>query len=428
MQQGSYYSICIKGALVLVGAVVLAACGTDAGREAAVAESDLPYAAEYPAMAYGTRRPGGSLGRLADRTGNGATELRRHPVRGYLDAMLAELDIDVSSQVLVFSRTSVQTRGITPETPRAIYFDDENYVAWSPGAPLLELAGFDPELGPVFYTLPQNPAADSAMSRELANCLRCHDTYSLTGGGVPRFLLGSGYIGTDGELVSHEAWILTSQATALRFRWGGWYVTGRHGDQVHLGNIVVQQAEDLQDLEALRIGNIDELSALFDTSNYLTPYSDIVALMVLEHQVEVQNLISRLHFEAAAGNREQLDEHVEALVEAMLMADEIVLTDEITGSSGFAQYFEALGPFDSDGRSLRQFDLQSRLFRYPLSYLIYSDGFAALPDAARSAVYGRLRDVLAGSPDQDGRESLSLADRSAIGEILGETLPELFSF
>ena len=289
---------------MLFGAVVLAACGMDADREAAVAAADLPYASEYPAMAYGTRRPGGSLGRLAERIGTGATELRRHAVRGYLDAMLAELEIDVSSQVLVFSRTSVQTRGITPETPRAIYFDDENYVAWSPGGPSLELAGFDPELGPVFYTLPQNPAADSAMSREFSSCLRCHDTYSLTGGGVPRFLLGSGYIGTDGELVSHEAWILTRQATALRFRWGGWYVTGHHGDQVHLGNIVVQQAEDLQDLEALRIGNIDELSALFDTSNYLTPYSDIVALMVLEHQVEVQNLISRLHFEAAAGNRE----------------------------------------------------------------------------------------------------------------------------
>ena len=112
----------------------------------------------------------------------------------------------------------------------------------------------------------------------------------------------------------------------------------------------------------------------------------------------------------------------------MLLVDETALTDEISGSSGFAEYFEALGPFDSDGRSLRQFDLQSRLFRYPLSYLIYSGGFAALPDAARSAVYGRLREVLAGSPDQDGLESLSLADRSAIGEILRETLPELFSF
>ncbi len=353
--------------------------------------------------------------------------------RGHLDSILRELEIDPSSQVLVFSRTSLQVGLIRPETPRAIYFNDDTYVAWVPGAGTLEVASYDPELGPVFYSVSQDAGSDSVMERELGRCLRCHDTYSLTGGGVPRFILGSGYTGTDGELVSHEAWILTSPATPLRSRWGGWYVTGSHGDQVHLGNIVVERAEDLQDLEALRVGNIDDLSELFDTTAYLTSLSDIAALMVLEHQVQVQNLISRLRFESAefesagVGPGEAppaLDQHVEAVVRALLMVDAIGLTAPIVGNSSFSEQFERLGPFDSAGRSLRQLDLETRLFRYPLSYLIYSDGFSALPEFARGAVYARIAAVLRSGPEDDGFTSLTPMDRAAIAEILAETLPE----
>jgi hypothetical protein len=344
--------------------------------------------------------------------------------------VLEALEIDVSSQVLVFSRTSLQVGNIRPETPRAIYFNDDTYVAWIPGARTLELAGYEPRLGPVFYTLLQDRTPGPAPERQLGTCLRCHDSYSLTGGGVPRFLLGSGYTGTDGELVSHEAWILTSQATPLRSRWGGWYVTGRHGDAVHLGNIVVERVEDLQDLEALRVGNVDTLGELLDTSAYLTPKSDIVALMVLEHQVEVQNLISRLRFESAGRGSgeptEPLDRHVEALARAMLMVDAVGLQAPISDSSGFAAGFEVRGPFDSSGRSLRALDLQTRLFRYPLSYLVYSDAFAALPDDARDAVHARIREHLLAPPGA-GDPAIARENRAAVAEILRDTLPSVLA-
>lgn len=403
--------------------VALAGCGAEEST-VAVDPASLPYAAEYPEVGYSTSEPHGALGQFARSVAAGDIELDYDDQRGYLDATLETLGIDASTQALVFSRTSLQTRHIGPATPRAIYFNDESYVAWVPGAPTLELASFDPELGPVFYTVLQEQNGARSTERKLGVCLRCHDSYSMTGGGVPRFLLGSGYIDTRGELVSHEAWILTSQATPLRSRWGGWYVTGRHGDQLHLGNIVVEQAGDLSDLESLRIGNVDSLDGLLDTSSYLTSRSDIVALMVLEHQVEVQNRISRLRYETVSGDGEPLDEHVESLVEAMLFLDEIDMTAPITGSSGFTDYFESLGPFDSDGRSLREFDLQTRLFRYPLSYQIYTQAFQSLPERARSAVYGRLRDVLAATPAADGLDRLSAADRAAIREILRATLPE----
>ncbi|MGW8367572.1 MAG: hypothetical protein ACWGPN_02695, partial [Gammaproteobacteria bacterium] len=284
----------------------------------------LPYASEYPDIGYAQNVPVARLARLAAKIEARDAALTRDSTRGYLDAVLDALDIDPSSQVLVYSRTSLQRRPITPATPRALYFNDDTYVSWVQGARTLELAGMDPALGPVFYQLHQDADAEPLMERQLGSCLRCHDTYSLSGGGVPRFLIGSGYTGTDGELVSHEAWILTSQATPLRSRWGGWYVTGRHGDQVHLGNIVVERPEDLSDLESLRVGNLDDLTGLIDTSPYLTPYSDIVALLVLEHQIEVQNRIARLHFETAglavdAGDAQALDALVEPLVEAIFM-------------------------------------------------------------------------------------------------------------
>jgi hypothetical protein len=409
--------------IVLAISVILAACE----REPEIDPATLPYGVEYPEIGYSTTTPRGRLGQLAEQFAAGDLALDYTPGSGYLDSLLAALAIDPSSQVLVFSRTSLQVGLIRPETPRAIYFNDESYVAFIPESPSLEVAGFDPELGPVFYTLAQDPAAVPAVERELRACLRCHDTYSLTGGGVPRFLLGSGYTGTDGELVSHEAWILTSQATPFRNRWGGWYVTGQHGDAVHLGNIVVERAEDLQDLDRLRVGNVDELGGLLDTSAYLRPTSDIVALMVLEHQVEVQNRISRLRFETLGKETgitpENLNNHVEELLRAMLMVDEIDLTAPITGSSGFAEYFEALGPFDSAGRSLRQFDLNTRVFRYPLSYLIYSNAFEALPAVAKDAVLDRLKQILGATPEQDGFMRLSIADRNSIAEILAETLP-----
>ena len=210
------------------------------------------------------------------------------------------------------------------------------------GSGEIEVSAMDADLGPVFYNLVQDPAA-AGLDRQGSQCLRCHDSYSMTGGGVPRFILGSGYTHESGNLVSHEGWILTSPETPLRFRWGGWYVTGSHGNQVHLGNIVVRNTADLYDLEAIRKGNLEDLSGLVDTGRYLSPHSDIVALLVLEHQVHVQNLLTRVNYDARAalarkqenaGAGERIPAIVEPLVKAMLMSGEVPLSEPVSGTSG----------------------------------------------------------------------------------------------
>jgi hypothetical protein len=319
----------------------------------------------------------------------------------------------------------LQGKRIGPKTPRAIYFNDDVYVGYVQDGPI-EIASLDPNLGPVFYLLEQS-APKPKFAAELGRCLSCHDSYSLTGGGVPRFIVGSGYTGTTGMLVSHEGWILVSDRTPLKSRWGGWYVTGRHGDQVHLGNMVIKTLYDFDRLEELRRGNLETVDGLFDVQPYPTNTSDIVALLVLQHQADVQNIITRLSYDArtpAADREVPLEETIDRLVRTMLFVDAVEYTAPISGDPEFAEQFAHRALRDAQGRSLRDFDLTRRLFRHPLSYLIYSAAFDALPAEAKQPFYRRLRDVLEGRDTSEDFASLSADDRRAIREILSATKPD----
>lgn len=395
------------------------------------------YDAEWPAIPYASAAPNEPVARLARAIERGDARLAFSPPRGYLDALLEALDIDPASQVLVFSQTSLQSRRIDPRRPRAIYFNDEVYVAWVQNGPL-EIASVEPELGPVFYLLDQDGDAAPAFDRELDRCLSCHDSYSLSGGGVPRLILGSGYTGVGGNLVTHEGWILVSDRTPFRSRFGGWYVTGTHGDQRHLGNLLIRSYDDFERLDELRVSNVESLETFFDTTPYARGTSDIVALMVLQHQTNVQNAIVRVGYEtrtALAAVRDGVstpDEaqaaiaaSVEPLVCMMLFCEEIELTAPLAGDPEFVAQFQSRAVRDAQGRSLRDFDMTRRMFRYPLSYLIHSRQFESLPDEAKTAVYRRLAAVLTGADRSEPFARLTDADRASIVEIVATTKPEL---
>jgi hypothetical protein len=386
--------------------------------------SMLRYETEYPSIPYTTGRRTDRVAALIAKIERGEAELAYDGERGYLESLLAELAIDASSQTLVYSQTSLQGSRIGPKTPRAIYFNDDVYVGYVQDAPI-EIASLDPNLGPVFYLLEQS-APKPKFAVELGRCLSCHDSYSLTGGGVPRFIVGSGYTGTTGMLVSHEGWILVSDRTPLKNRWGGWYVTGRHGSQVHLGNMIIKTLYDFDKLDELRVGNRDTLDGLVDTKPYLTNKSDIVALLVLQHQADVQNLITRLSYDARTSSEkreEPLEETVERLLRTMLFVDAVEYTEPISGDPKFADQFLSRAMRDSQGRSLRDFDLTRRLFRYPLSYVIQSPAFDALPSDAKAMFYARLNEVLTSADTSDSFAHLSAADRLNVLEILRDTKP-----
>jgi hypothetical protein len=261
---------------------------------------------------------------------------------------------------------------------------------------------------------------------------------------IPGHVVRSVFADASGLPVLSSGTFRVDQTTPLENRWGGWYVTGTHGDQKHLGNLVVPGRVARDDLDNSAGLNQTCLDGRFDTSKYLTPHSDIVALMVLEHQADAHNYLTRasfltrqaMHYQQTL-NRElnepaermwdstksRIKSAGEPLVEYLLFCDEAKLSARIDGTSGFAAEFAGRGSRDGQGRSLRDFDLNTRLFKYPCSYLVYSPSFAALPCQVKDYVVGRMHEVLDGKDKSDKFAHLSDADRQAIDEILTETLP-----
>ena len=394
---------------------------------------------EHEAIAYTTRPVDDPAARLEKRLASGEIKLAYDDASGFLSSVLRALDVPVESQVLVFSKTSFQAPRIGPRTPRAIYFNDSVTVGWVRGGDVVEVAALDPKQGVLFYTLEQDPAAKPHLERR-DSCLQCH----AAGGtlGVPGLVVRSMFPEPSGMPLFHAGSFISDHRSPLEQRWGGWYVTGTHGSAKHMGNAVVRDRSKPDQLEAEGTQNLATLEGKFDTGAYLTPHSDIVALLVLEHQTHMTNLITRVGFEtrmaahgSAALNRalakpdDELSESatrrinaaVEEMLEYMLFAGEAALGGRVRGTSGFEKTFAASGPRDRKGRSLRDFDLERRIFRHPLSYMIYNEAFDAMPAPARDRLYRRLFDVLTGTDKSPKYAHLTAADRSAIREILVDT-------
>ncbi|WP_146520860.1 hypothetical protein [Stieleria varia] len=369
--------------------------------------------------------------RLMERLESRELKLEYSPQQGYLQSLLKELDIPESSQTLVFSKTSMQVRYISRHNPRAIYFNDDTYVGWVNGSSLAEISTTDPKLGAAFYTVDMMPWR-AKIQRADYDCLACHST-SMTQG-VPGHTIRSVLTTFDGSIDSQKQSFITSDASPFSQRWGGWYVTGRHGDMKHMGNAYLKAGM----LDTSANGNWTHVRDEFDTQNYLSPYSDIVALMVLEHQTQMHNEMTRadfvvrqmLHQQGSAPTdaeewKVQLASVAKRVVDRMLFCDEAPLTSEVKGSVVFADHFTRRGPSDSSGRSLRDFDLQTRMFRYPLSYLIYSDAFDSLQDCLKQEVCRQLEAVLTGKNQSEEYAHLDATCRADIVQILRETKPDV---
>ena len=404
----------------------------------------IRYEAEYPTIGYADRPTHNAISRLQERINRGEVHLEFRPPRGYLDSVLKTLGIDPGSQTLVYSKTSLQFNLISGAAPRAIYFDDDTYVAWIPGTRFLEIATMDGVVGPVFYTLSNTSPEELHIDRETSRCLTCHDTWGMTGGGVPTFLFLSTLVDRNGESLTGQPGTGTSDRTPIAERWAGWYVTGAPTKQAHLGNILVEPDADASRPEDLSPGNVDSVKPLFDASSYLTDKSDVVALLVFEHQAYVGNLITRANYKSRTllGRngldasktlswsavpepvQKQMKAMLEPLVQALLFVGAAPLDGEIRSSSGFDRWFESKGLKDGSGRSLRELDLRTRIFKHPLSYLIYSENFSGLPPFAKEYVYARLGDVLNGRDQSPGYAHLSADERRTLREILIATKPE----
>ncbi len=360
---------------------------------------------DHPAIEYATRPVYDTVAQLNRKIQAGTVHLGFESPKGYLLPVLEALEIPIESQLSVFSKTSLQMHLINPNNPRTIFFNDAVAVAWVPGEPFLEIASQDPQQGIVFYGLNQWAVLTPQFTRR-DDCLVCHESYATLG--VPGMLLRSVFTAPDGTQMRQLGEHISDHRSPLEERWGGWFVTGNLGNARHMGNGVgVNPA----------------------------PSSDVAALMVFGHQMHMMNLLTRVGWEARFAMYEEptggeltarlLKDGAKELVDYMLFVDEAQLPGKIQGSSAFTQKFAERGPRDSRGRSLRELDLERRLFRYPCSYMIYAQAFDALPGRAKEAIYKRMWQVLSGEEKGEKYPRLSGDDRRAILEILRETKPGL---
>jgi hypothetical protein len=377
----------------------------------------------HPAISYSTAPVSDPVAQLNGRLQRGELTLERSGSSGYLTSVLSALDIRVDSQVLVFSKTSFQAPRINPTNPRAIFFNDTVSVGWVRGGPVLEFVAQDPRQGSIFYTLEQSQSGVPQFERN-DTCVMCHVSEATQN--VPGLFVGSVFPSATGTTMYGPAYT-TDHRSPFEMRWGGWFVTGTHEAARHMGNAIATDPSDLAAMVTPETVHVTNLEGRFDMTGYPSPHSDIVALLVLEHQAQMLNLITRLGWEARAGADAQrpFSAAVEEFVDYLLFVDESPLPGPVNGPTTFAKRFSESGPRDTGGRSLRELDLTRRLLKYPCSYLIYSEPFESLPAAVKSAVYQRMWDVLSGKATGERYDALSATDRVAIIEILRDTRKDL---
>jgi hypothetical protein len=393
--------------------VILVALGiTLAAADRLEDTSYVPY--EHKAIQYFETPAEDAVRNLDDRIDQGKDKLDFEPGGlGYLSSLLKHLGINVDSQVLVFSQTSFQATLISPQRPRAVYFNDEMAVGFVPHGEVMEVSALDPKQGVMFYTLNMGKASKPTFARREV-CLQCHQGGQTLG--IPGLVVSSQYV-PKGMPADHvRGGFVTDDRTPLANRWGGWYISGSLANDKHLG---------------VPIGS--DANTPFETSAYLSPTSDVVALMTLEHQTRMTNLIVRIGWDTRIAisegkleaSRPKLDAAIDDMVWYMLFVDEAPIQGTIKGVSTFSTTFQARGPRDKQGRSLRDFDLQKRLFKYPLSYMIYTKAFDSMPDWDRERIYQRLFNVLTGKDTDPRFVKLSADDRRNVLEILRETKSNL---
>ena len=346
-----------------------------------------------PCLPLSAQEFGNPVARLQDRLARGEIRLTyAEDGHGYLKSLLEALDIPAESQVLPFTRSSFLANLISPKQPRAIYFTDDVAVAVAQGGSVVELIANDRSEGPVFYTFATYRRANPRPAQEISRCTFCHNR---TDPEASTWIVANIPAAESGQPLqrrggSDPSFDFTDHTTPFENRWGGWYVTGTIPAMRHRGNVTGGGAEGVA---------LTDLSSRFDLSQVLQPGSDIVALMTLEHQTGFAN-------RAAALNARYSEDGAAALAAYLTFAGEVALPGPIQGNSPFSTRFAAQGPRDPAGRTLRSFDLKTRLFRYPLSYMIYSNAFAGLTPEAKTLVWRRLHETLRRTAE--GREAIAI--------------------
>ena len=335
-----------------------------------------------------------------------------------------------------------QRQVINPSRPRAIYFSDTSYVGWVPDG-LIEVTTVDPQLGPMFYSF--DPKAEQPRFVRDSNCMTCHGGQFVRG--IPGVFVRSMFTDATGEPLFRYGSEVVDFRTPLTSRWGGWYVTGKHGNSLHRGNALAHEENDQLVVDLRHGANLTDLSSLFPTKSYPRSDSDIVALLVLEHQTAMQNTLTRASLDCRRmlayqkNLQTELKEPVtewlayesvkhvfaaaaQQVVDDLLFKDEALLPPKVEGSAAFQEGFCREAPRADDGSSLKDLQLAQHLFKNRCSYLIYSECFRTLPAELKRRIHSRLLRALDPTMSDPRYDYIPAEERVRISKILRQTHPD----
>jgi len=391
-------------------------------------QEDLSFAElEAPEHDYWKRPLNDPFTLLKDDLEQGRLNLDVSGEKAYLESLLKALEIPASTQMVVYSTTSLQLSLISPRTPRAIYFNEDLYLGYVQGG-RIEIVSIDPELGGIFYIfdIPRN--GNRPLAERSERCMKCHadeDTHEVPGIAIKSVIPGP----TGGSLESYRRG-LTGHTIPIADRFGGWHVTGADEAQPHWGNLTGRFTPEGIVTTPLPPGE------QFDWSVFPVATSDMLAHLLHEHQAGFVNRFTQAHYRLRTAladgkgklrpeDRPMIQRQVDELTRYLLFAGEATLPAPIAGDSQLKEDFLANRRADKAGNSLKDLDLETHLFRNRCSYMIYSPLFRQLPAGFKKLVYTRLGRALALSPSDPDYGHLPNPEKTRIKAILKETLPDL---
>jgi hypothetical protein len=337
----------------------------------------------------------------------------------FLLSLLKALEIPVSSQLLVFSGSSLQKRLINSRNPRALYFNEDTFVGFVPGG-RIEIASLDPELGLIFSIFdPLRGGAALPTVTRPEGCLNCHaEAHSYR---LPGVSIESLAVDRDGSSLETYRRGEIGHMVPLADRFGGWHLTGGHG-------LASTRANFIGSLSPAGMARTENPVGKFaDVSNYPVATSDILPHLIHEHLSGFLNRLIQLRYlerrmrmaaQTSEPDRAAMQRLVDEFADYLLFKDEAALpSGGVTGEPTYqAAFLERYA-----GSGLGQFDLKSRIFRLRCSYLLGTEIWKSNSPGLQKAISSQLGKKLA----PETASHLTKQEKAEIRNVLtkGKLLP-----
>ncbi len=406
---------------------LLASLGLQLLAPSATCREDTAFAdLTSPAHQYWTRPLNDPFSKLIPDFKSGKIKLNTQNQLSFVTSLLKALNIPASSQMLVFSTTSLQLSKISPRNPRALYFTEDLYLGYIPGGKI-EIISIDPQLGGIFYIFEIPRGEKTPQPQRAKRCMNCHaDTDTRH---VPGLVIKSVIPGPNGGSLNSFRREQTGHQIPLEDRFGGWHLTDADPIKKHWGNLIGQLSPAGLKKQIILPGQ------LFDFNNYPNDRSDLLPQLLHEHQVGFINRVveagykyrSYLHTDKSQlspAHAKEIEQITSDLTRYLLFADEAKLPPGINGDPQFKQDFRAKRQTLASGESLKDLDLGRHLFKYRCSYMIYSNAFQGLPKKFKQQIYQKLDQALNTQNPAPDYSYLPSAEKRIIKKLLQNTLPK----